>query len=491
MLICRMTLELTAPLHIGGGSDPLQDDAVERDAMGLWRIPGTSLAGVLRDYSERSLGREQTEILFGSRSQRGCSASKIWCSDGRLLDFDYAEKGGTAYEKAVRGDLVQIPVGPYVRDHVRLDLDRGATDEGGKFDEEIVPPGTRFALELKLDGWERELSAEEEQAFLQLCAQLGEGELSLGGGRGSGQGRAKAHYVEVRRFDLTSPAGMQAYLNLRHGTSFQSSDGIKCSLPQALKTSSDSGTSFDLTLPLVCAGPLLPGGMNQDETEIDLVCLKTPVLNYAKKAVRYEYTLAGSALKGAVRHRCYEIAEIKYGREKAQALLDTLFGYVKAPPKGRGQDGDEAGTENVTAAAPRSEDGRAGKLRFGEVLIRNVKSVTVQHVAIDRFTGGALEGALFDEAPLWQEGLSFDFNLQGESLEIVESEVLCHALLDLSEGRLPLGGGVNRGNGIVKIKGLEQGLGKALSGAVCHGAVAGEAVSDAAQFMNKIAESAA
>jgi hypothetical protein len=74
-------------------------------------------------------------------------------------------------------------------------------------------------------------------------------------------------------------------------------------------------------------------------------------------------------------------------------------------------------------------------------------------VAIDRFTGGAFEGALFSEEPLWQ-GPGFDLDVI-----IVEAEQIADpnvrkafslALSDLSAGRLALGAGAGRGNGFFR-----------------------------------------
>ncbi len=76
----------------------------------------------------------------------------------------------------------------------------------------------------------------------------------------------------------------------------------------------------------------------------------------------------------------------------------------------------------------------------------------LNHVSIDRFTGGArvLEGALFDEKPYYR-GDGFILNVTvTEAEQIKEKKVrqaLQAALLDLAGGRLALGAGAGRGNG--------------------------------------------
>ncbi len=88
------------------------------------------------------------------------------------------------------------------------------------------------------------------------------------------------------------------------------------------------------------------------------------------------------------------------------------------------------------------------------------------HVSLDRFTGGAIEGALFSEKAAWghdayyktvividESGLENacknewgEENLKDRVAEV--KSVFMAAIDDLCKGRLLLGGGVNRGHGI-------------------------------------------
>lgn len=79
----------------------------------------------------------------------------------------------------------------------------------------------------------------------------------------------------------------------------------------------------------------------------------------------------------------------------------------------------------------------------------------LNHVAIDRFTGGAIDGALFTEKTTYGKGQYFSTDIIIDS-KIVDAcktsypEILKafeSALTDVCKGMLPLGGGVNRGNG--------------------------------------------
>ena len=72
-------------------------------------------------------------------------------------------------------------------------------------------------------------------------------------------------------------------------------------------------------------------------------------------------------------------------------------------------------------------------------------------VAIDRFTGGALESALFDEAPFWPDGTNathVGLRIGLEFPQDCEVGLLLLAFKDLWLGDLPLGGETGIGRGV-------------------------------------------
>jgi CRISPR/Cas system CSM-associated protein Csm3 (group 7 of RAMP superfamily) len=97
-----------------------------------------------------------------------------------------------------------------------------------------------------------------------------------------------------------------------------------------------------------------------------------------------------------------------------------------------------------------------GNVIFSDIIEkRNVEDKILNHVAIDRFTGGAMDGALFSEKTTYvrEKDKPFEMTLlvRKEVLDKKDKKVeqaLEAALQDICKGMLPLGGGVNRGNGI-------------------------------------------
>lgn len=71
------------------------------------------------------------------------------------------------------------------------------------------------------------------------------------------------------------------------------------------------------------------------------------------------------------------------------------------------------------------------------------------HVAIDRFTGGASDGALFSEKANRTKDLTIDLYLDRTDFD--DSNIITaleRALYDICRGLLPLGGMVTKGHGI-------------------------------------------
>ena len=97
---------------------------------------------------------------------------------------------------------------------------------------------------------------------------------------------------------------------------------------------------------------------------------------------------------------------------------------------------------------------KVGNVIISDVILdKQVEDKLLNHVAIDRFTGGAIDGALFSEkvvyASLEEEEGDYRINVLVRHQDYAEGVItsLEKALKDICCGMLPLGGGVNRGHG--------------------------------------------
>lgn len=444
MIVSRFIIKLKTPLHCGGGNSLFLDGPVSRDPFGYWNIQGSSLAGVLR-ASLREIDKDLADSLFGFIKGDLSKASLVWFSDANLLDFD--EK--RACDKAGNGENVEIKADSYIRDHVHLQeegLNRGTSVSGHKFDEEIVPPGAEFAFELKFDEWQYSSDdvQKEKEKFILLCKIIASGQVRLGGKTVNGYGCFETIYAQYLEFDMSSEDGITHWLNLDNDVRFTSSDA-KDIEKDATIVPSKEGYSFDISIPLQNNSMFLPGGVSAKEEDVgtDITCLTTPVLNYKNKTKCIDvYTATGSSIRGAIRHRVFEICNTL---NIDTALATEIFGC----------EADES-----------SKQGKAGLVSCDDAYLKNVKSCVMPHVKIDSFTGGNVDGALFFENPLCGNiggNIEFDLHMEGRKLTLPQLKILAHALLDLCNGELAIGAGCNKGYGFFKLKGLGEDIKETLS----------------------------
>lgn len=438
LYIVRCQFELLSPLHCGTGEDDgIYDAPVIRDAYGYWKIPGTALAGAMRSWFRKHRGEERSKTLFGYEETDGTSddgsASPFWISDAVLLDFDNTPVCEKFFAEKQEGqEKPEIPSVTCIRDHVLLNLETGATDRGGKFDEEYVPAGARFFCEFTLNGCYQKLTDELVSDFSFVLAGFAQGAISLAGSAAIGFGMVAVRSLSGRYFDFTTSADVEAWLNLDRGTCFADANWTPAPISEEELQPKGSGISGWVSIPCVLETPLLVAGAGSATVDADLTFATTVVCDYKAKTLRDAYILPGSSIRGCIRHR---IARISTDLGLPKDTLDALFGFVE-------------GTK-----------AKRGKLRFLDAELRvdgnpvsDEHCRRIQHVSIDRITGGALDAHLFNEAPVWGKNTSFTLTIYLEDIHPREAGLLLHALLDIAQGDLSFGGGETRGNGVVRLR---------------------------------------
>ncbi len=447
----RIVLELTAPLHIGGGGrDLVYDAAVTRNAFGQWTVPGSSIAGVLRGIVREIDGESAAAETFGSIDGDLADASAVLVSDGELIDFD----GRSAFRKAMACEAVAMPTDlRVIEDHVRLDDavtgSPGTAADGGKYDLEVIPEGVRFAVEIECHD-----AVDSHANRKRLDAALGRilsGGASLGGRGGSGLGRVRSVDHSFRDFDLASRDDLIAFAALDDDPSSPIPGATDAVVADHDHPRGHEGLSGRISLRFEASGPLLVGGSQGPlgtEDGADLVCNRQPVLDWKQKRFVDRPVIPGSGIRGMIRSRVVH-ALVASGRpdHEVQTLVDRIFGSVNGG------------------------DGRRGRLRVEGVTLDEMTGTVIQHVGIDRLTGGSLRSALFSEAPIWEEALAFEVGIHLDGLGTDHLAVLAQAIWDVHEGLAPIGGGTRRGNGRLRIAskpdgfhGLDIGFDLALDG---------------------------
>ena len=187
--------------------------------------------------------------------------------------------------------------------------------------------------------------------------------------------------------------------------------------------------------------------------------------------------LPGTSIRGALRSRCSRIARTVLYAESGPPEEKS---FVAADEKGNHRPIDIheqlARDPNLVRYMFGTTDYR-GAIRIQDCTTQRLnESLTIPHNAIDRWTGGAVKGALFfevvyphaswndivievDTARLLQN-VKTESSIAGLSLDdcvpFARASwcLLCIALAELSAGTLPLGGKTTRGHGQVEVTGI-------------------------------------
>ncbi|MET7426947.1 RAMP superfamily CRISPR-associated protein [Dactylosporangium sp. NPDC005555] len=486
-------LTCTSPLHVGGWDSTADADlAIARDGTGRPCIPGTSLAGALRAYlagtdAFRPYGPAVLADLFG----HVVPGSRIKGSPSRLRIDDAHLLGDPAVQ---------------VRDGVGIDRRSGSAAAGFLYTRQVLPAGTRFAFRMLADtptaasstaypgGW----AALIRDAVDAVVAGLTHTRVPLGANRGRGHGRTSLGEITVRTTDLSEPAGLIAWLT---GT-----------IPPAgaAPAAAPADGQLHVTVTWQPANPLLVRD-SVAGTVVDTIPLTD---THADGNVRL--LLPGSSIRGAIRAHAERImrtltrqdapADLGDALLQPPAGVDVLFG---AAPTSRDHDpvtahsgrrgavavDDCHSTGHVTtsqwtdvvttrpahvpAAANRAEEGDARGQRNVErdaartVLRDRLQQLNEQftltvsdHVAIDRWTGGAGDHRLFSAldpaATVTWEPIRIRIDLarlhraadRQPHSAVLALPLLLLLLRDLRDGWLTLGYGGTRGRGHLTVTGV-------------------------------------
>jgi CRISPR/Cas system CSM-associated protein Csm3 (group 7 of RAMP superfamily) len=435
-----------SPLHIGGrGSAAGPDAPVSRDARGRPIIPGTALTGALRD----ALGQSTPHGLWGG-SEEEFGASRIVVHDATLT----AARSQDPSAVAVLGR----------RDGVAIDRALGSAVDGLLYGREVVPTGwwARIVVDLHAaPGGEPDALA----ALGEIRAVLTNG-LALGArtSRGLGELRADAADVTITqvRFDTA-----EAFWRTRRTPD-------QPDLPTPNRTTPDTVT---IDIDWCPDGPVVVGSGSATANLSFVPVLEPDPHGGAKQRLRL--VLPGTAVAGALRARAELICRTLTGRgpsaEFTEQLADTplvaaVFGSaagVNGATRSRLTVHDCASTTTVDTATWR---GALAPVTQDDTVPRPARKVAgagspsaelrrTEHVAVDRWTGGASDGRLFSEYE--PHGFAFEplrlrLRLSGlpEAHRRPAVMLLLLTIRELAQGRLPLGGRTTRGYGAVSVTGL-------------------------------------
>jgi CRISPR/Cas system CMR subunit Cmr4 (Cas7 group RAMP superfamily) len=416
--IAHIVIEADTPIKVGSNaSDFLQDSPVQKDWNGLPMILGTSIAGVLRkDF------KGDVKDIFGEDK-----GSKVIISNALLLD----EKG-KVYEELLtsKSDFLKVFDNLPIREHTAINS-KGVTNNGAKFDEEVVYKGIRFKFSI-------EFIEDVKETFDSVLNILSNSAFRLGGGNTKGFGKFKIIEIKTGLVDLEN------YSSSLNGSEVLTSHNceVKASIPKkhttyTLKIRPDDFFMFG-------------SGFGDDDADMTPVFEK--VVDYKNgKLSEKQVLIPASSIKGAIAHRTafyYNKKMLELGNDHTKTgenneAVKAIFGHKKELDKNT-----------------QKELGQKGKILISDCFKEHsAQTKTFDHVAIDRFTGGAIDGALFQEKTVARDDDSYEIEIllektiQGDELKAFEN-----ALKDIATGMLSLGGATTKGHGVFSGEVLKDGV---------------------------------
>ena len=423
--LARIILETETPLAIGSGNKDIKTDSVvSKDINELPYIPATTLAGLIR----HSLPEELQEYWMGFQTKKDGEGSRIILSEGKILSANGNPIDGLDLdEDAVTRLCHELPI----RQHVRINQ-QGTAVKNGKFDEEIVPKGVRFCFEI-------ELMAEEGNSGIMntVLAIIQSDGFRIGSGSRSGFGKIEVVGILRRDLDLCVPNELELYLG-KSSSLAKEWEGYKPYTPSATKESD----CILYTLELRPADFMFFGsGFGDDRS--DMTFVREPVVTWDRGEATVE------ELERVILIPANRLERVFADKKTAEELEQNTGKENKAVKTLFGSEGDRKGKNK-----------QRGNILFSDVIEKQkapLEKKVLNHVKIDRFTGGAVDGALFSEEVLYAPEKIFNLELMLRKTAVDEKDgkivkAFEAALTDLCRGYLPLGGGVNRGNGTFKGK---------------------------------------
>ena len=281
------TVKLISPLIIRAGvyNDILNDtvdDIVVTYHDGQPFIPGTSLAGVLRQTIQ-DIRPDVDKVLFGSIDEHKGTQSALQINDIPLENTNIS-----------------------VRDGICIYDVFGVTKDGAKYDFEVIESGAYGTL--RIDCIIREYHQNQvdiiEEALKTLANLLGNG-ISIGARTVNGFGRIACEDISLEHYDFAKPESVQDWLLRKSGATI--------TIPEA---------------PIVAKRDLI----------IDMDCyLEDTILIKSIFEARWEDKLEGksedklltlfipgTSVKGVLRHQC---GHIVHALGRGTAITNELFGF--------------------------------------------------------------------------------------------------------------------------------------------------------------------
>ena len=359
-----------------------------------------------------------------------CQALQGLVPDAELVLFGSIDDKGTQSALQIN-DIPLEDTNIVVRDGIRIDDVRGVTVDGAKYDFEVIESGAtgQLRIDCVIRRCHEQQGEKMEKALAALANALQHG-IAIGARTVNGFGRVACKDIALEHYDFTKPDHVKAWLTGKSGASV--------AIPkQALVADRDLVINMDAYL----EDTVLIKSIFEEAWEDKSVALFVP----------------GTSVKGVLRHQCGRILQALGSNGE---LVNTLFGYSNDDDK----------------------DSRKGRVMVDEIYFdKQFNQEEQPRIRVDRFTGGAMNGALFQDHPMRNtkgDAVTFPLRMTVKNCNDAEAGLVMLLVKDLMTGQVTLGANRTIGYGRVQAKSVTvqyhgesytiDGNGKVISGEAAH-----------------------
>ena len=443
----KITFQLESPLCIGSGRNDITDQDILRDARGIPYIPGSAVAGVIREACDGAIDEDRLKYYFGyahinkgkndESVESSIIESKIIFYDATLVDDGKNKKDELLYRISQR-------------DGVALNEYKSAKKQA-KFDWEILEGDCKFQTFIEISEEESDNEIAAEEMLINIAKVWKEADIRFGAKTTRGFGKICNVDIIRRSFELVKNPdnGIEDWLefNLFDDESWEDNDSYE-KISSELKKYNEWKLKEKKKLSLRLK---LQGGISirrystqcsEEESSPDQEQMTTIKFNNKKssdqdqvesqKSIEEIAVIPGTTWAGAIGHRMEEL--IKGSKEKRDN--DTpVYHYF---------------------GAAKENNKEKSLICFGESRLTGGEFKIMSRNAIDRFLGSTAEGALFTEKIYIGGETTLDISF-GDPYNTAVSysndfiKALAATLTDLHEGYLAVGGATSVGRGVFSI----------------------------------------
>ncbi|OJX90102.1 MAG: hypothetical protein BGP01_00370 [Paludibacter sp. 47-17] len=310
-----------------------------------------------------------------------------------------------------------------VRDGTRIDSTKGTVAPGAKFDYELLAPGAKFSL-MMIFRVEENTIADYNLALniaYNIATVLNKG-IDLGSKSTVGYGQVKGD-AGLYELDFENNDHFEHWINNRLTE-------IKVAIPVVESLLLPQNQSFVIKADFSIRNSLIIRSYSTDPTAPDATHLKSGGKNI----------LSGTSIKGALRSRAERILNtIQNDTDTTTTILAGLFGDIE-------KEEDKVTVKKGGYTVP-------SRVFVDEIFVEEVVEKIQTRIQIDRFTGGTVDGALFEEVPLFPE--KEKTHIKSFTIKVVNPNPLDKGLMllllkDLWTADLPIGGEKSVGRGVLE-----------------------------------------